>query len=96
MITWLTEVFSPLIRGDKIDSSDKGKRWIYIHSSSCHPAATAVTIKQKSTSVVWAVATKTYNADEVQTDMSKLIKANDTMDTMDKTSKKKSPDKPHK
>ena len=65
LITWLTEVFSPLIRGDKIDSSDKGRKWIYIHSSSCHPAATAVTINQKSTSVVWAVATNTYDAEEV-------------------------------
>lgn len=80
VITWLTEVFSPLIRGEKIDSSDRGKRWIYIHSSSCHPAVTAVTVSLKSTSAVWAVATKTYSADEVHTEMSKVMKANDNMD----------------
>ena len=79
MITWLTEVFSFSIQGEKIVGSEKGRRGIYILSSSCHTAATAVTVKQKSTSVVWAVATKTYDAEEVQRELSKLIKANDTM-----------------
>ena len=59
MITWLTKVFCPSILGDPVDGSEKGRKWFYIHSSSCHSAATAVTVKQKSTSVVWAVATKT-------------------------------------
>ena len=79
MITWLTEVYCPAIQGESVDVSEKGMKWIYIHSGSCNSAATAVTVKQKSTSVVWAVATKTYDAEEVQTALSKLIKANDTM-----------------
>ena len=77
MIGWLTEVFSRAIQGESVDDSEKGMNWIYIHSSIGNSAATAVTIKQKSTSVVSAVAQKNYDPEEVQSALSKQITANE-------------------